>query len=68
MVCCWWFTTPLTSGAFLSLRTDSSTVSFDDIEVYQVKKHYYAGDRRIAMRDNGVPYYLSPDHLGIDQR
>ncbi|MFZ2361346.1 MAG: RHS repeat-associated core domain-containing protein [Anaerolineae bacterium] len=60
----WTDTTPLTSGAFLSLRTDSSTVSFDDIEVYQVKKHYYAGDRRIAMRDNGVPYYLFPDHLG----
>jgi YD repeat-containing protein len=32
----WVDTTPLTSGAFLSLRTDSSTVSFDDIEVYHL--------------------------------
>ena len=34
----WVETTPLTSGAYLSLRTDSSDVSFDDIEVYQAKK------------------------------
>ena len=34
----WVDSTPLTSGAYLSLRTDSSDVSFDDIEVYQAKK------------------------------
>ena len=34
----WVDTTPLTSGAYLSLRTDSSDVSFDDIEVYHAKK------------------------------
>ena len=60
----WVDSTPLTSGAYLSLRTDSSDVSFDDIEVYHAKKYYYAGDRRIAMRDNGVLFYLFPDHLG----
>jgi RHS repeat-associated protein len=60
----WVDTTPLTSGAFLSLRTDGSIVSFDDIEVYQAKRYYYAGDRRIALRDNGVLSYLLPDHLG----
>ena len=58
------YTTPLVSRVCLSLRTDSSDVSFDDIEVYQAKKYYYAGDRRIAMRDNGVLFYLFPDHLG----
>ena len=27
------------------------------------KKYYYAGDRRIALRDNGTLHYLFPDHL-----
>lgn len=29
----------------------------------QVKKYYYAGQRRIAMRDNAALYYLFADHL-----
>ena len=34
----WVNSTPLTSGAYLSVRTDASDVSFDDIEVYHAKK------------------------------
>ncbi len=29
-----------------------------------IKKYYYAGGRRIAMRTGGQTYYLFPDHLG----
>jgi hypothetical protein len=60
----WVDATPLASGAYLSLRTDSSDVSFDDIEVYQAKKYYYAGERRIAVRTGAAFFYLFPDHLG----
>ncbi len=30
----------------------------------QVNKYYYAGSQRIAMRDNGMLFYLLGDHLG----
>ena len=29
-----------------------------------VRKYYYAGDARVAMRDNGTLYWLLTDHLG----
>ena len=29
-----------------------------------VKKYYYAGHQRVAMRDNGTLYFLLSDHLG----
>ena len=60
----WTDTTPLASGGFLSLRTDGSSVQFDDIAVSEVVKYYYLGGQRIAMRRGGTLYYLHSDHLG----
>ena len=47
-----------------SLRTDGSKVNFDDIEVSQFKKYYYAGGQRLAMRDANNLFMLFGDHLG----
>lgn len=44
----WTDTTPLASGGFLSLRTDGSSVQFDDIAVSEVIKYYYLGGQRVA--------------------
>jgi RHS repeat-associated protein len=60
----WTDTTPLTSGAYLSLRTDNADVSFDSLIVLSVVKYYYSGGQRIALRRDGVVSYLLTDQLG----
>jgi RHS repeat-associated protein len=60
----WIDTTPLTTGAYLSLRTDGSNVQFDDIAVSDVVKYYEAGGTRVAVRKGGAVSYLFGDHLG----
>ncbi len=60
----WTDTTPLTSGSYLSLRTDSADVRFDDLVVSEVVKYYEIGGQRVAVRKNGAVSYLFGDHLG----
>ncbi|MBX7233672.1 MAG: hypothetical protein K1X65_04755 [Caldilineales bacterium] len=68
----WTDSTPLTTGNYLSLRTTTSNVLFDEVMVGKVKKYYYQGGaracpepcRRVAMRDGTSVYYLFGDHLG----
>jgi RHS repeat-associated protein len=60
----WLDTTPLATGAYLSLRTDASTVQFDDIAVSDVVKYYEASGTRVALRKAGAVSYLFGDHLG----
>ncbi len=60
----WTDSSGLTSGGYLALRTDSSVVSFDDIEVSRFKKYYHAGGQRVAMREAETVSFLLSDHLG----
>ncbi len=60
----WTDTTPLTSGSYLSLRTDSADVRFDDLVVSEVTKYYESRGQRVAMRKNGAVSYVFGDHLG----
>jgi len=60
----WTDPTPLTSGGYISLRTDSANVSFDSLIVLRVVKYYYSGGQRIALRRDGIVSYLLTDHLG----
>lgn len=60
----WTDSSGLTSGSYLALRTDSSVVSFDDIEVARFKKYYDAGGQRVAMREAETVSFLLSDHLG----
>lgn len=60
----WTDATPLATGAYLSLRTDASSVQFDDIAVADVVKYYELGGTRVAMRKAGAVSYLLGDHLG----
>ena len=60
----WTNTTPLTTGGYLSLRTDGANVLFDDLVVSEVVKYYEAGGQRVAVRKNGALSYLFGDHLG----
>jgi RHS repeat-associated protein len=60
----WTDTTPLTTGSYLSLRTDGANVLFDDLVVSEVVKYYEAGGQRVALRKNGALSYLFGDHLG----
>ena len=60
----WTDSTPLTSGAYLSLRTDAASVQFDDVAVSDILKYYEAGGTRVAMRKAGALSYLFGDHLG----
>ena len=68
----WTDSTPLTTGNYLSLRTTTNNVLFDEVMVGKVKKYYYQGGaracpepcRRVAMRDGTSVYYLFGDHLG----
>jgi len=60
----WTDTSPLTSGAYLSLRTTSTDAKFDDITVERQVKYYYHRGRRVVLRENTTPYYfLLTDHL-----
>ena len=58
----WTDSTPLITGAYLSLRTDSASVQFDDVAVSDVVKYYALGGTRIAMRKAGAVSYLLGDH------
>ncbi len=58
----WTDTTPLTSGSYLSLRTDRADVLFDDLVVAEIIKYYESGGQRVAMRKNGAVSYLFGDH------
>ncbi len=60
----WTDSAGLTTGGYLALRTDSSVVSFDDIEVSRFKKYYDAGGQRVAMREAETLSFLLTDHLG----
>ncbi len=60
----WTDTTPLTSGSYISLRTDVANVSFDGLIVLSVVKYYYSGGQRIALRRDGTVSYLLTDQLG----
>ena len=60
----WTDSTPLTTGNYLSLRTTTNNVLFDEVMVGKVKKYYYQGGVRTAMRDGTSVYYLFGDHLG----
>ena len=60
----WTDSTPLITGAYLSLRTDGTTVQFDDVAVSDVVKYYAAGGTRVAVRKAGAVSYLFGDHLG----
>ncbi len=60
----WTDPTPLTSGGYISLRTDSANVSFDSLIVLSIVKYYTSGGQRIALRRDGVISYLLTDHLG----
>lgn len=46
----WTDATPLSSGGYLSLRTDTANVLFDDLVVAEVVKNYTFGGQRIALR------------------
>jgi hypothetical protein len=56
----------------IELRTQQTPgwITFDDVTLQVVTtasvatKYYYAGSQRVAMRQNGVLYYLLSDHLG----
>ncbi len=43
---------------------NSTTTQTQSVTVRSVRKYYTAGGRRVAMRENGVVYYLHGDHLG----
>ena len=60
----WTDPSPLTTGSYLSLRTDYTDASFDEVAVYTKNKYYYAGQQRIAVRATGTLYFLLTDHLG----
>jgi len=60
----WTDPTPLTSGSYISLRTDTADVSFDSLIVLSVVKYYYSGGQRIALRRDGSVFYLLTDQLG----
>ncbi len=61
----WTDPTPLTTGEYLSLRTDAANVLFDDIAVSDIVKYYYLGGTRVAMRTGSSTLnYLLGDHLG----
>lgn len=60
----WTDATPLTSGAYVSLRTDATSAQFDDIAVSDISKYYVSGGQRVAVRKNGALSYLLSDHLG----
>jgi hypothetical protein len=59
----WTETTRLTSGAYLSLSTDTTDASFDDIFGEQQFKYYSLLGKRIAMRDYAPLYWLLTDQL-----
>ena len=59
----WTDPSPLSSGSYLALRTDGSTVSFDDIDAARFKKYYDAGGQRVAMREAETVSFLLSDHL-----
>ena len=60
----WTDTTPLTSGAYLSLRTSSTQAKFDNVAVESQTKYYYFAGKRVAMRDSTGLSYIHGDHLG----
>ncbi len=59
---------PLTTGGYISLRTDASNVLFDNFVMTRESKYYAAGEvrtcpescRRVAMWRNASPTPLSP--------
>ncbi len=55
---------PLTSGAYLSLRTTSTQTNFDNIAAASQTKYYYHGGKRVVMRAGSTLYYLFGDHPG----
>ena len=47
----WTDASPLTSGSYLSLRTDTTDASFDGVIAEQQLKYYTFLGKRVAMRD-----------------
>jgi hypothetical protein len=61
----WVDSTPLLWGRYLSLRTDATEATFDDISAERMTRYYWAGEQAVALRSgNSAPYYLLGDHLG----
>jgi hypothetical protein len=64
------FTTP-SNAATVRIQLwnvrNAGWVAYDDVRLVseeQVKKYYYLGAQRVAMRTGGSVYYLHADHLG----
>jgi YD repeat-containing protein len=64
----WTDTSPLTSGAYLSLRTTSTEARFDNLVVEGQVKYYYANSRRVAMRTAAGVTYIHSDHPSASLR
>jgi hypothetical protein len=61
----WTDPSPLQGGGYLSLRTNSTDASFDDLAVEQATRYYYAGGERVALKvANSALQWLIGDRLG----
>jgi hypothetical protein len=54
-------------GGPVGLRMSNAHTHFDDVyvkEVVNIRKYYFFGGQRVAMRRDNVLYYIAGDHLG----